>query len=919
MKHLIAILTLLATFSLLAQDDDVFSGNYEDTPIIEVIEDIQSQVSARIYFKKEWLEGVIVSGSFDNSSVNETLESLFADTDLNFYQNDEGYILLKGERIIDPPAIASYFRDGNAVTSVEKGLIFSREYLTDETNELEEMVFEIGNRGDLVAGGSSTLAGYVNDANEKPVEGALVYVQEPFTSTITDERGFYSLTLPNGKNQLMVQFVGMKPTLRNVVLFSSGRLDIDLEEDVIALDEVTVSAEADRNVTNVQMGVERINVEAVKNVPILLGEKDILKIASTLPGVQQVGEGASGFNVRGGKSDQNLFLVNNATVYNTSHFFGFFSVFNSDAIQNMELFKSSIPAKYGGRLSSVFDIQIKEANNQKFSGKGSVGPVTSALTLEVPIIKEKTSWLVSGRTTYSNWLLKRVGNDAFKQNRVSFYDFVTQLDHKFSDNSRITISAYSSEDEFRLTSDSLFSFSDFSFRNLNGSIKWNQRFGQNLEKSTYLTYSNYDYELLYDQSEPNAFTQDFGINDISFGSDFRYFLGQSHTFSFGLQSRLYRLNPGTKEPFGPNSLVGAIEVDEERALESAIYFADDYEFSEQLSLSAGVRFVMFNSLGPGTVYEYQPDQPRNTDTEIGSETFRDGDIIQTYSGPEFRLSSRYALDQRSSVKLSFNRTRQYLHTLTNSASLSPTDIWRLSSKYIKPQASNQVSLGYYRNFLGNQLETSLEGYYKNLENLLDFKIGADFLLNPTVEQAVLQGDGRSYGMELSIKKSGDFNGWLSYTYSRAFIQLDSDFIEERVNNGNFYPTSFDKPHNLNLVTNYKLTRRFSLSANVVYSTGRPVTFPVGIYDLKGFENVHFSERNAFRIPDYFRLDLGFNMEGNHKIKKLAHSFWSFSVYNVTGRDNPFSVFFDLRDGAVSGYQLVVFNNPIPTISYNFKF
>ena len=913
------IYTFLFTSLMLTSLGQTYSGEFENQPITEAFEEIEEQSKVTFFYAQEWLDSLFVSRSFENASISEVLDSVLKDTDLNFYRTENKFILLKNARVIENPNIVQNFRKAQNQVAAEKGLIFSREYLGEPAENQESQVYEIGDKDLLQPGGTSTLAGYIKDQKDEPIEGALVYLAEPFISTVSDASGFFSINLPNGKSEILIQFVGMKPAKRNVVLFSPGRIDISLDEEVIALQEITVSANADQNVTNVQMGLQKINVESVKNVPVLLGERDILKIATTLPGVQTVGEGAAGFNVRGGKSDQNLFLVNNATVYNTSHFFGFFSVFNSDAVQNMDLYKGSIPAKYGGRLSSVFDIQIKEANNQKFSGKGSVSPITSSLTLEIPLKKEQTSLLIGGRTTYSNWVLRNVGNDSFKENEVSFGDIVTQIDHEFNENNRVTISAYASEDKFNILSDTLFSFSDYSFRNFNSSITWNHDYSIDFSQKSYATFTHYDYELGFDESEPNAFVQDFSIKDWNIGTDFKYYFNDINALEFGLSTKRYGINPGRKLPSGANSIVSPIRINEESGLESQLYLSGTYDILPEFSIYGGLRYVLFNSFGPADVFGYESDSPKNNDSRIDTTSYAQGEIIKTYGSPEIRISGKYGLNPKTSFKFSYNKTRQYIHTLTNSASLSPTDIWRLSNNHILPQAANQFSVGLFRNMFGNHLETSFEAYYKFLQNILDFKVGADFLLNPVVETAVLQGNGKSYGLELSLKKSGDFNGWLSYTFSRAFIQLDGTGQEEIINNGAFYPTSFDKPHNFNLVSNYKLTRRFSLSFNVTYQSGRPVTYPIATYQFKGIQNIHYSDRNEFRIPHYFRVDTGLNIEGNHKIKKLAHSFWSISIYNLTGRDNPYSVFFDVRDGKVNGYQLVVFGNAIPTISYNFKF
>ncbi len=921
MKHWIFVIAVVSSIqTLFGQEKYSFEFNGES--MAEALERVEDQSGIHFYFNNDWIDSLAVSGTFSEVTLEELMKEFFEGTTLSFYRYDDRIILTNNVLIIDQPEITRAYRpDTSSVSVIEKGLVFSREYFDQaDQSDLENTAFEIGNRNNLVPGGSSTIAGYVlNAENDEPVEGALVYVQDPFIAASSDEKGFYSLTLPNGKHQLFVQFVGMKNTVRNVVLFSNGRFDIDMQVDVIALQEVLVESDRDINISNVQMGISRIDIEESKNIPIVLGEKDIMKVATTVAGVQTVGEGASGFNVRGGKADQNLIIVNDAPIYNASHFFGFFSVFNSEAVESMEIYKSGIPAKFGGRLSSVFDIQSKSANKEKVAGEGGISPITGRLTLELPLKKDKTSVLLSGRTTYSNWILRRSSNAEFNGNEVSFGDINATIDHEIDDKNHLKITGYYSKDRFKLTSDTLFSFSDFDYSNINAAAKWSHQFNNNFDLKATAILAGYGYNLAFDDSPPNAFVQDFRIDEKTLDVELNNFIGESHVLNYGAGLKHYKVNPGTKQPLDFMSIVAPQVLQEERGLESYFHFSDQYEFSDRLQLYLGLRYSMFNAFGPQQVFTYEQGRPVSSDSRNDSTSFGRGDIISTYHGPEFRISGRYNLNDNSSVKFSYNKTRQYVHVMTNSAALSPTDTWRLSSPHLLPQISDQLSAGLYRNFFGNRLETSIEGYYKFLENLKDFKTGSEFLLRQYIERDILQGPGKSYGVEFSIKKKGKLNGWINYSFSRTFIRLDGTDPEEIINGGEYFPTAYDKPHTVNVVSNYKFTRRFSMSFNMTYNTGRPVTVPVAVYNLHGFENIHFSERNKYRIPDYFRIDLGLNLEGNHKIKKLTHSFWSLSIYNLLGRDNPYSVFFNVEEGRAQGYQLVVFGDPIPTLSYNFKF
>lgn len=925
MRAALLMILLGVTCSVFGQNKGItYTGKFQNEPIEKVILDIEQSTGSKFFFQQNWLDSMYVTGSFESKPLDDVVAEVLKESSYSFIIQNNNVILTNNVVVIEEPRIASSLEESgqSSVANTELGLVFSREYQNNNvaSDDYENYVFDIGKRSKMVIGGESTLVGYVkNKEDNEPVVGALVYVKEPFKAATTDYDGFYTLSLPNGKHNLIYQYAGMKPSKRNIVLFSDGSLNVDMLVDVIALQEVVIESDKDVNIRDVNIGVNKIDMEETKTVPLVLGEKDILKIATTTAGVQTAGEGASGFNVRGGKTDQNLILLNGAPIYNSSHFFGFFSAFNSDAVKNMEVYKGSIPAKYGGRLSSVFDVEGKQGSVEKFSGSGGISPVTAQLTLEIPIIKDTTSVILSGRTTYSDWLLRQVDNINFNSNEVGFYDIMARFDHKFDTKNSIYVSGYYSYDEFRLSADTLFSFSNYSYENYNATINYKHAMSSQLEASAMATYAHYGYEIFYDESEVNAFTQDFGIDEVSAILDFNFFPSEEGSINAGISSKFYTINPGEKSPNGQLSVIAPLDVEDERGLESALYLSGQFGLNDRLLVSGGIRYSMFNALGAQSVFQYADGAPKNGDSRIDTVHYAHNEIIETYHGPEFRLSGRYALNDFSSVKLSYNRTRQYIHMLSNSTAISPTDIWRISGEHLRPQVADQVSLGYYRNLFGNQYEISVEGYYKDLQDLVDFKVGGTFVLNPAVETQILQGDGKSYGVEFSIKKSGKLNGWFNYTYARTFMKLDGDSPEERINQGEFYPTNYDKPHTVNLVANYKLTHRLSASTNVTFNTGRPTTYPVAVFDFAGEQNLHYSDRNQYRIPNYFRVDLGLNLEGNHKTSKLAHAFWTLSVYNLLGRDNPYSVFFDSDNGEVKGYKLIIFGSPIPTLTYNFKF
>jgi hypothetical protein len=707
----------------------------------------------------------------------------------------------------------------------------------------------------------------------------------------------------------------MKATERQIMLYGDGKLNIDLDEEVTPLKEVVVQSERDVRVSGLQMGAEKLDIKTMKQMPLALGETDIMKVVLTLPGVQTVGEGTVGLNVRGGATNQNLILFNDATIYNPSHLFGFFSTFNPDVLNNVELYKSGITADYGGRLSSVLDVTSREGNMKQFAGSGGISPITGRLSLEGPLIKDKASILVGLRSTYSDWILGLLKTEGLKSSKASFYDLNVHFTYKVDDKNSLYLSGYMSKDEFRLNSDTLYYYGD-----KNMSLKWKHVFNNKIYGVLTGGYSNYDYSISSDINPAEAFNMKFAIQQKDAKLDFSYFPSAKHTINFGISTIHYKLRPGNMQPRSIESLVLPDELQHEQALESGIYIGENFDLSEKLSIYGGIRYSYYQYLGPKDVFTYPGGQPREESGIQDTVTYAKGKTIATHHGPEPRLSLRYSLSRNSSIKFSYNRMRQYIQMLSNTTAIAPTDIWKLSDAYVRPQIGDQYSLGYYTNLKRNSLEFSIETYYKTMGNSVDFKNSAVLLLNHHLETDVINAEGEAYGVELLLKKpAGKLNGWISYTYSRSLLKTKSIHSSETVNDGKYYPSSYDKPHAVNFISNYKFSRRFNFSLNMTYSTGRPITLPLAKYDLGGNPRLYYSERNAYRIPDYFRVDASINIEGNHKIRKLAHSSWTLAIYNLTGRQNAYSVYFTSKDNKISGYKLSIFGRPIPTITYNFKF
>ena len=918
MKGLAAfILSIILFQTCWSQETGTVTIAFDQTPLEEALISIETKSDIKIFFERSWLDSVFVSGEYNNITLPEVLDDILKETSIKYFLNGDQVILTQGLTIVDELPKGFF---GESVTEQNTGLkpAFIREYTAIAVEEVaEDELVEIGRASQFVSNGKSTIAGYVREkVTGEPILGAFVFIREPFIGATTDSRGFYSITVPNGAQRLVFQYVGMRDLEQNIYVYSDGSHDGELVEDIVALKEVTIESERDANVNSVQMGVNSIDIKSVKNIPLALGEPDVLKVALTLPGVQSVGEGSAGFNVRGGSVDQNLITINGAPIFNPNHFFGFFSVLNSSVIKKLDLYKSSIPAQYGGRLSSIFDVQMIDGNQKKLSGSGNISPITAGLTLQGPIVKDKTSFVLASRATYSDWVLNLIPeSSSFKDSDASFYDIVGKVSHQAGENDFIYLSGYYSKDRFRLSSDSL-----FSYHNANVALQWRHNFSNRVIGQLSGSYSEYDYNIGFNPFPVESFNSGYKIGETDLKLDLAYYQSQNHKVDFGYHAKYYNLQPGFIEPSGGGSEVIPQEVQQEKGLENALYISDNIDITPRLSVYLGLRYSLFTAFGPRAVYRFTPGATRSIDTVADTVQVSSGKAIKSYQGPEYRVSAKYSINTQTSIKVSYNRTRQYVHLLSNSISVAPTDTWKLSDLHIAPQIGDQYSLGLYRNMNNSSLETSIEGYYKDLQNTLDYKDGADLTLNQLIEADVIQGDGKAYGVEFLLKKKkGKINGWVSYTYSRTFLKLDGQFGDERVNGGDWFPANYDKPHDFTLISNYRLTRRYSISTNFTYSTGRPITFPVAKYNFAGGEKIHFSERNQFRIPDYIRLDIGVNIEGNHRVKKAGHGFWNISIYNLLGRRNVYSIFFNTNEGEIEAKRLSVFGAPIPTISYNFSF
>jgi hypothetical protein len=760
-----------------------------------------------------------------------------------------------------------------------------------------------------------SLKGRVKDKETgEPLIGATVYIEELSEGYATNLNGRFFIHMPPGRYNIFFNCLGMEEEHYDMQIHSSGELNVDMEKKLIPINEVTIKAQQYDKVRSMSMGFEHLTAKTIKEIPFVLGERDVIKVAHMLPGVQSVGEGSSGVYVRGSAADQNMFFINKVPVYNPSHLFGFFSAFSPDIIKDFSFYKSNIPASYGSRLSSFFDISARQGNKKRYTARGGISPVTGHLAVEGPIKKEKSSFIVSGRSTYSDWLLSSLHDADLRNSEAFFYDLAASLNFDFNENNIVKVFGYYSEDRFTLSTTNRYEYS-----NAGSSVNWWHQYSPSLSSDFSAAYGRYSFNTVDSTVSHNAYKQDYKIDQIELRDDFIWDKKQDHRFTFGANFILYKLDRGKVLPAGAESLRKPVYMGEENGLEGALYVADEFRLLPRLTLYGGIRYSFFALTGPSEIFEYIPESPLSTEYITDTLDFSPAEIVKLYSGPEYRTSLKYSTGQYSSVKFSYNRTRQYIFMLSNTIAISPTDQWKLVDYHIIPPYADQISAGFYKDFSKKDITISSEVYYKKVKNIVEYKDGASFISSPHTESEVLQGLQTAYGLEIMIRKnSGRLTGWLSATLSKSETLVDGYYSWEKINEGLTFPSNYDKPVSLNTVMNYRMSRRFSMSANIVYTSGRPVTYPISLYYIEGQEHYFYSSRNKYRIPDYFRVDLSFNLEGNLKAKKLGHSFWMLNFYNLTGRKNAYSVYFMSEDGKMKGYKLSVFGIPVVTLSWNFR-
>jgi hypothetical protein len=865
------------------------------------------------------LKDIFVDESDNGKIFSEFLHELEVSNKVDFICDERKMRALTVMKITERQRLSDYLNDylvNYKVFRFSDHVVFIIDRSVAENYGLKKENFILfKSRGNVPA----SLHGNVIDGRTKdPLIGAKIYLPQINTGAASDVNGSFDLgRIDKDVIELAVNYVGFEPN-HYILGFSpygtEDHISVTLFPESKELESITITAERmDRNVTEKITGVENLSIATIKALPTFLGEVDPIRSLTTLPGVSTVGELASGFNVRGGEAGQNLIMQDGALIYNPSHLFGFFSAFNPDMISNVTLYKGGGPANFGSRISSVLDVSLRNGDAGKLSVSGGVGLVSSRLTVEGPIVRNKSSYLLGGRFSYSNWLINATDNISLRNSSARFHDFTGKIFHTLNSKNYLTLSGYYSNDDFKFATDSIFGWST-----ANVSLKWDHTFTDKVYSTLTVNNSNYLSEVR-SVTEAEGFTYQNSIRNLGLKYDVTKTFDETLKVVAGLESTGTLLEPGKKIPEEDAHNVLPEDMADQRSVESALYLQGDFQLSKKWSLSAGLRYSYFMRLGAEQIYVFNYDEPDGRYPSIqDSVTFASGEVIKKYSGLEPRISIGYLLDENTSLKVSYYRGFQYLHLISNTSSTTPQDYWINSGPYLKPQIGDQYSAGIFKNIKDNRYEFSVEGFYKEIDDAVDYIEGADITLNPALEGGLSQGKGLAYGVEVLLKKNaGRLNGWLAYTYSRSLRKFNGEGGHITINNGKYYASSFDQPNHLSLIVNYKLGVRTFLSGNFNYSTGRPITIPINKYSYDAYLSVlNYSERNDFRIPDYHRLDVSLTIKDKPRENKRLRSEWVISFFNVYGRKNAYSITFD-RYGTAE--KLSILGSIFPSVNYNFRF
>ncbi len=920
MKNRGFLFAFLLGFTLITQAQEkqfTLSLELEQADFTEFARYFEDQTGIQLYYKPQWVEDIKVDLSVDSADAISVIRKLInpAGLHISYYYPDRMVILPGSSIRNDLSYLTGETGEERYTPAGEKENGEKEKYL--EVTRPEKMVktIVVGERASGSARYPARIRGRIKDIDSgEPVIGATMVISETGKGAISDQHGMVSMSLLPGRYNVQFSFIGMEPFNCQLNVLSDGDFSIQMQSTVIALNEVQIIGNHYRDINSTDVGVERLSMKSVKQMPLFMGENDVIKISRLLPGITSAGEASAGVNVRGGSADQNIFYVNRVPVYNTSHMFGFLSAFNSDIIQDFSVYKGNIPVNYGGRLSSVFNIITRKGNRKNFTVHAGISPVSANATLEGPIKKEVASFLVSGRTSYSDWMLTRMEDPLLRDSKAGFYDFSGAISTSPGEKDDFNAFYYQSFDRFAYGT-----MSDYEYGNRGGSVEWKHAFSPAFSSTLTAAVSDYTFENTEKHQISQAYNHRYKLAHNEVVAEFSWVPALKHSFDLGASLIKYSLDRGKVIPAGEESLRIPVDLGFESGLEGGLFVSDNISLTPWLSIYAGLRYSFFSELGPKNVRLYEEGLPKTESTVTDTIQYDQNESITFESGPEIRTAVNIKTGQNTSVKLAFSQMRQYLFMLSNTVSISPIDQWKLSDYHLAPPEGYQYTFGIFHIWPRWGLSGSVETYYKHTKNIVEYRDGANFISSPFTEISVLQGIQNAYGVEFMLQKSsGRLDGWINYTYSRSITQVKGKNDSESINRGDPYPSNYDRPHVLNLISSFHINRRITASANVVYMSGRPVTYPSSLYYINDYVYIDYYSKNQVRVPDYFRIDASLSIEGNLKAKKPFHSTWSINVYNLLGRNNPQSIFFEPRENFLKGFSFSVIGVPIFTVAWNVK-
>lgn len=919
MKTAFLFITLLfLSISTLAQNTEkVMNCHFNNVPFDKFCNEVYQETGVRVFYKQQWVSSLKVTLHADNITARQAVMLAVRNTKLDVSQWNNDLVLNPShEKLFTklPTYHPEIIPSTTATTVASKKMTNSEEkYLIGRRPDVTKTISVGYQEGQMVNGKAIILGRIMDEETGVPVAFATCYIEETKTGAVSDKNGFFTIILKPGKYTLSFNYMGYKHKKLMMHVLSSGKFTVNLQKTAFQIHELVVHGDRQRSMTEKYPGINKVTMQSIKGLPTMMGERNILTISGTLPGIVSEGEGTAGLNVRGGGADQNAFYINKVPIYNTSHLFGFFPAFNSDIIKDFSIYKGYIPAMYGGRLSSVFNITTKQGDMKRFTAHGGISPVTGNIEFEGPIKKDALSYIFSVRSTYSDWILKNINDPTIKASSANFYDYSGGLSYNAA-NTQMQLFYYHSFDHFKLAE-----IDDYNYSNNGASLDINHNFSNTFRGDFTLIASQYAFSTIDKEQLSSAYQQAYKMGHYEARADFTKTTSNSNSLNFGFGAVLHELDRGNVMPYDTTSLLAPVALGKEKGISASVYASDTYKPVPLISITAGMRFSVYSPLGPSTVYNYQPGMPVELTFVGNTVNFGNNVPIHWYPEPDVRATIKYQTDENGSIKLAFNQMHQNLFMLNNTLSISPNVQWKLADYHIRPSKSNQISFGVFRTMPKIGLEASVEVYYEEEFNVPQFKDGASFLSTSHMETEVLQGTEKNYGLEVLLKRTDrKLNGWLAYTYSRSLMRVNGGQIWNSINNGETYPSNYDIPNMLNLVMDYHMNMRVTFSTIMTYRTGRPITYPVSGYYVNGAPYLNYSSRNAYRIPNYFRMDVSMTIEGNLKRHKFMHSSFVLSVYNLTGRKNPYSVYFNSSEGQINSYSYSVIGVPIFTITWNFK-